>query len=178
MADIENTLTKTKKDLAVFNVVVKAGLVPTDAVIEGLWHWFPNVEVALPLPIMPLKENERKKIASRILDEMLEVATRMENELNTLPRDEESYSNYFQNSPDVTLIDNLWKELVGVYASLFNAYVRSLSKEDQARASEAFLEFMETNLEIDRKEAIEQIHTNPSLRMQLRMIGVDPDIIK
>lgn len=178
MADIENTLTKTKKDLAVFNVVVKAGLTPTEAVIEGLWHWFPNVEVALPLPVMVLKEADRVRIASGVLDEMFEVATRMESDLNNIHRDEESYSDYFKNSPDVPLIDNLWKELVGVYASLFNSYVRRLSQEEQALASEAFLEFMENNLEIDRNEAITEIQTNPSLRMQLRMIGVDPDIIK
>lgn len=178
MNKVENTLTKTKRDLAVFRVVVKAGLIPTDSVLEGLWHWFPNVDIALPLPVMSLKDSDRKKIASNILDEMYEVATRMENELNIVPRTEEDYAHYFENSPDVILIDNLWRELTGVYAFLFNAYVNSLSREDQIQASERLLESMESNFNMNRAEAIAQIHSDPRLRMQLRMIGVNPDSIK
>lgn len=178
MSEFFNSMTKTKKDLAVFHAVVKAGIEPTTSVVVGLWHWFSNVDIAIPLPIMPLEEDERQSIALNVLEEMQVVADRLEVAIEKLLSDPEDRHEYFANSPDVATFDSLWRELASLYAHIINPQVRVMTEEEQEMVSESFIESAMNDFHIPRDEVIEQIKLDPSLKMRLRLLGVNPDRIK
>lgn len=178
MSEFFNSMTKTKKDLAVFHAVVKAGIEPTTAVVYGLWHWFSNVDIAVPLPIMKLEDEERFEVALNVLDEMQVIADRMEIAIEKLLTNPSAHNEYFANSPDVAIIDNLWRELASLYAHVINPEVRVLNEEEQEMVSKSFIEHVMNDFQVPRDEILEQIKSEPSIRMRLRLLGVNPDKIR
>jgi len=169
-----SAVSKTKEDVAVFRAVVSAGLKPTSPLIHGLWRWFTNVDLVLPLPIMAIAPTERKNLALAILDDLDSALDKYEiKNLNT-PVDKR---NELNNGPEASYIDSMWKELAGVYADLFNKEVLTIKDEDKEMITSQIIESMSEAMGLDRDGVLNQIKTDPALKLSLRMIGLNPDEI-
>lgn len=170
----ENLVARTKEDVAVFRAVVLAGLRPTSPVIHSLWRWFGNVDLALPLPLMPLEEKDRQGIAVSILDDLDIALDRYEERSNVTSIEDRHELN---NGPETIIIDNMWKELAGLYAELLNKEVLTINDADKEEITAHIIENISEALGLDHEGTIQKIKTDPSLKLSLRMMGLNPDEI-
>lgn len=169
-----NLVTRTKEDVAVFRAVVSAGLQPTSPVIHSLWRWFGNVDLALPLPIMSLEEKDRQNIAIDILNDLDVALDKYEEKSNQTPIKDRHELN---NGPETIIVDNMWKELAGLYAELLNKEVLALNDADKEEITANIIENISEALGLDHEGVIQKIKTDPSLKLSLRMMGLNPDEI-
>lgn len=175
MPSRDNVITKVKADTKVFEVVVKSGVPMTEAVLNAVWRWYIDVELYLPLPEMPMADQERLTLAQEILSEMEDILTVVENKFDTFT--EEEMEN-LANLPESQALNNLWRELAGVYAYLINEGVPTLSEEEQAAAHEHAVEMLHDSSGMDESEIRDRIRHDPTMRLMLRRSGLDPDKIK
>lgn len=168
MAKSENPIAATREDVAVMRVVLESGVKVTDSVFKGIWHWFPDVELMVPLAAMQLGEKERTALASQIIAEMDEVFAKLEAawELDDSDEDMTRYS---------AQVDALFRELASCYAEFINAEVHVLPDEVRASIEAGLLERLMSQMDLDEDTVRYRLKTDPALRMMLRMSGVDPD---
>ena len=169
----ENIITTIRKDVKVALVVAEAGLTLTSPIVKSLWHWFQDVEIAVPLPIMPINEQEQLSLTKDILKEMDEQFAMLEAKAN------ESILQGFDfdgpGSPEGKKVDALWKELTGCYAALVNEEVPIIPRQMQEMVASVIVEEMTRKYDISEEEARHRLKTVSHLRMMLRMSGVNPD---
>ena len=171
-SESSSLVSQTKEDVAVFRAVISAGLTPTSPVMNGLWRWFSNVDLALPLPVMKIAPEEKKNLALTILDDLDSALDKYElKNLKTLIANRHELN----NGLEATQIDNMWKELAGVYAELINKEVVTIRPEDKEEIALQLIENMSEIFGLDRPAVLERIKTDPSLRLSLRMTGLNPD---
>lgn len=175
MPSKDNVITRVKADTKVFEVVVQAGVPMTEAVLNAVWRWYIDVELYLPLPEMPMEEKERLSLAQDILSEMEGLLTVVENKFDTFT-DEEKEN--LADLPESQALNNLWRELAGVYAYLINEGVPALSEEEQATAHEHAVEMLHDSSGMDEAEIRDRIRHDPTMRLMLRRSGLDPDKIQ
>ena len=68
-----HTIVLTRADVAAALAVSRAGLDLTRAVFRGVWGWFPDVELVVPLNTVVLDGEERRTLTAAILSEMDDV---------------------------------------------------------------------------------------------------------
>lgn len=168
----ENTTTIIRRDIQAFKAVVDANVSVTDAIVNSLWRWFGDVEIPVPLPVMPLSDEERIQITKDILGEMDESFARLEK-----IESHGAKSDDLRRHEDGQQVDRLWRELAGVYAELVNEEVPSLPEEIKQQIQERIVSDLSEQFGVSEDEVLQQIRTDSSLRMRLRMAGISPDQI-
>jgi hypothetical protein len=172
---VSHMIMHTREDLAIFRVVVDAGLSPTSPVLRALWRWFGNIDLPIPLTVVPLESKERATLSKSILSEMDELLIVLGNKSKGM-RSEDVYER-ITTSKEASLVDNLWRDLACVYAWEINQMIPRLSEEDKIARTDIILENLSQELGINRSEVIEQIKQTPSLRLSFRVEGLNPDEI-
>jgi len=169
-----NFVTPIRQDIAVMRAVMTQGAPVTDMVIRGVWRWFQDVELRVPLASMTFGEEERAALSLTIVEEMDEVFARIEEACEGLPPEEQAE---FTEGPDAEAVNSLWRELAGCYADLINREVSEIPEEHRdaahAQAFESLCEQTGWSEDILRQNLRENSH----FRMMLRMAGLDPDRI-
>ena len=169
-----NFVTQIREDVCVLKAVLENGAPVTDMVLRGVWRWFQDVELQVPLPVMTLGAEERASLALTITCEMDAVFARIEAACEGLDAGEQLA---FTQGPDAAAVNTLWRELAGCYAHLINSEVAEIPaehlEEAHARAFESLCE--QTGWSEDTLR--ENLRENTHFRMMLRMAGLDPDRI-
>lgn len=175
MAGSDNIITVIRKDVKIALLVAEAGITLTSPILKSLWHWFQDVEIAVPLPIMPITEEEQISLSRDILREMDAHFAVLE------ANAEEAITNgtTFDGpaSPEGKKVDALWKELAGCYSSLINEEVPIIPPQMQEMVASMIVEELTRKYDISEDEARHRLRTESNLRMMLRMSGVNPDNI-
>lgn len=168
LAKSENPIVATREDVAVFRAVLDAGVTVTDSVFKGVWQWFPDVELMVPLQAMALGDQERAALASQILGEMDEVFSVLEN----LWDHDGSEDDLARGSKQV---DALFRELASCYSDFVNAEVHVLPDEVRVVVEESMIERLMSQMDTDEDTVRYRLKNDAALRMMLRMSGLDPD---
>lgn len=169
-------------DLTVLRIVLADDGPVTDVVINGIFRWFVDVELELPLPVMQLGDKQRKALAHTIVEEMIEnfaEATRLINEFG-LDKFNEEVETLSEVAPDqVKNLDNLWRELAGCYSQLLNKSVPKLemSQQEEDELYSGFISKMAGDLDISEDEARDVVRNDSAFRLMLRRQGINPDRI-
>jgi hypothetical protein len=171
----DNLITEIRNDVQVLQAVIKADVPPTDIVINGVWRWFLDVELYLPLPVMELTTAEQKTFATTILEEMDTHFAKLETRWDHLTNEEKHHLN---QTDDSTIVNNLWRELAGVYAALINKSVTILDPEDKEAAEATAVEMLMHASGMDEEEIRHRVRHDPTMRLMLRRSGIDPDHIR
>lgn len=161
----------SRTDLAVLRAVLQAGVPVTAPVFQGLWRWYQDVELNVPLPVMDLDEETRSTLALTILEEMDEILAR----LSVREAAGEVSPDDLSTTPEAAAANALWRELAGCYVDLVNAEVRVLDDTQRAIAQAHIVEGLSTAMGLDEDEVRQHLRTDATLRMMLRMAGIDPD---
>lgn len=175
MSDSKNTIAEIRNDVAVLAAVQTAGLTVTDAVFSGVWRWFRDVELMVPLPVLITDPEERASLALEITGEMDQVMGRLEPLWAVAETDDERDT--LASSPDGQALDNLFRELAGVFAELVNEEVPVLPAMLKETLQEGLLESLADRFDLDEDEVRDRLKTDSRLRMMIRMSGLDPDAI-
>lgn len=170
----ENTITHIRKDIRTLKAVVAADVEVTDVVLDGVWRWFSDVELAVPLQVMELSDSERSLLATEIIAEMDACFSRLEKMASKPNVDLDMLA----HTSDGRQVDLLWKELAGVYADLINDEVPELPEELKQEIHERIVEELSEQFGVTEDEIRHKIRTDSSLRMRLRMSGLSPDQIQ
>lgn len=170
-----NIITTIRKDVQIALLVADAGLTLTPPILKSLWHWFQDVEIAVPLPIMPITEEEQISLSRDILKEMEALFAVLEEKAEIAISQGEDFDG--PASPEGKKVDALWKELAGCYAELVNAEVPVIPVQMQDMVAAMIVDEMTRKYDISEDEARYRLRTESHLRMMLRMSGVDPDNI-
>lgn len=169
-----NIITPARCDAAVFKLCLEHGTAVTPAVLNGLWHWFSDVELSLPLPVMEMTNTERRSLA-------LDVLTDMDHELAVLEGRCQGKSLEDQaelvNENAAAKVNGLWRELAGCYASMVNDQVHKVPEEALPELYEHVMDDLRKMTGLDEDGVRDLLHSDPKLRMMLRMSGIDPDQI-
>lgn len=173
MSNPENMISKIRKDLAVLRLVIENDLPVTDSTIKGLWQWFPDVELVLPLPIMPLTDEQRKEVSINILNDMDEAFAHIEKNFSELVEADEKGI----ETKEETLVNNLWRELAGCYAETINAEVPQLPEEIKETLGRGMYETLVNGFGGDEDMLSYKLQNDSTLRMMIRMAGLDPDLL-
>lgn len=173
MSKKENMISKVRKDLAVLKLVIENNLPVTESTMKGLWQWFPDVELILPLPVMPLSDADRKEVSLNILEDMDAAFAVIENNFEELV---EADRNGVETKEE-TLVNNLWRELAGCYAESINSEVPSLPEEIKESMSRGMYDTLVNGFNGDEDLVIHKLKTDSTLRMMIRMAGLDPDLL-
>lgn len=172
----ENIISEIRADIHVFRAVVEANVPPTDIVLNGVWRWYLDVELYLPLPVMDLTDGERRRYAVDILNEMDSIfANEMQPTYDSLDTDGK---NAMFRSASADRVNSLWKELAGTYAYLVNRSVVVLDDETRADAEAHAVELLSASSGMDEDEIRDRIRHDSQMRLMLRRSGLDPDRIK
>ena len=169
-----NVMTIIRKDIAVFRTVVSAQVEVTDTVLTGIWRWFGDVEINVPLPVMDLTEHKRRYLAANVLAELDDVFAQLEVIAENQADDDDTD---LSQTPLGQQADALWKELAGCYASLVNEEIPALSSEDQEEIGRQMVSSIARGMGVDEDDAFKIIRKDSKLRMMLRMAGVNPDTL-
>lgn len=175
MSDSKNTISEIRNDVAALALVQASGLTVTDAVFMGVWRWFRDVELVVPLPVLVTEPEERQSLAALITAEMDDVMSRLEPLFGVAETDEEK--DVLAQSADGQALDNLFRELAGVYAELVNDEVPVLPAMLKEALQEGLIENLADRLDADEYEIRARLKTDSRLRMMVRMSGLDPDAI-
>lgn len=171
----DNIITVIRKDVKIALLVAEAGMTLTSPIVKSLWHWFQDVEIAVPLPIMPITETEQINLSREILKEMDAHFTVLEKKANEAIANGSTFDGPASN--EGRKVDALWKELAGCYAILINSEVPVLPPQMQEMVSSMIVEEMTRKYDISEDEARDRLRSEAHLRMMLRMSGVNPDNI-
>ena len=169
----DNMITAIRKDVAVLRAVLQADVEPTPPVIHGMWRWFFDVELALPLPVMPLSETERGAIALDAVNEMDEVFAVLEAKWAAAKSTEER--NALQSGPEGQAVNALWREFAGCYAEMLNEDIPEIPAEEAEEVYEQAVNAWADQAGIDPAEIMDKLRNDSMFRMQLRRQGLDPD---
>lgn len=168
----ENIIPAIRDDVAAFKALVGAGLTITDSVLNGLWRWFRDVELIMPLGVMGMSRDERTKLSLLILEEMDEQFAVLE---RIWEQGSEEVRDGIGELPEAAKVNALWRELAGVYAELINAEMRVLPAEMRAAIEAEGLSALAENFHMDEESLRSHVKSDPALRMMIRMNGLDPD---
>jgi hypothetical protein len=171
----KNIITTIRKDVKVAKAVLNADLALTPAILRSLWAWFQDIEVAVPLPIMPITETEQISISRDILNEMDEEFIILEQKVAEALATDSDFDG--PASPEGKKVDTLWKELAGCYASDINKEVPILPEHMHEMIANAIVDEVSHRYEISEEDARYKLRSEPSLRMMVRMSGLNPDNI-
>jgi hypothetical protein len=152
-------------DLKVLRLVAATEEVQiTDTVATGVWAWFADVEFALPIPEMTIADKERTQLIVAICDEMADVAAQAR-----------AQHPHPESQPPATVaklyaqLDTLWRELSGALAPVLNSSLPDpMSAEEYQRTISQF------RSGFTPEEWQHQLQ-DPTVRMSLRRMGLDPD---
>lgn len=161
-------------DLRVLVACLDTETPPTEAVIGGIWRWFFDVELILPLPVMSMEDDERNRLGKEIASEMVEAFERIAKYRAAA----ESIKLPFRVSPeDAAIVDNLWRELAGCYAEQVNRQVPTVEMDEEEAESfyGSFVSRTADMFDVSEDEIREALRTDSSFRMMLRLQGYDPD---
>lgn len=172
----ENIITVIRKDIKVAKAVANADLELTPAIVNSIWKWFQDVEILVPLDIMPISEEERISLTKDILVEMDEHFVILEQKVAEAIALGQEFDG--PNSPEGKKVDALWKELAGCYASYINDEVPDLPEGIQRLVAETIVKEVADKYGISEDDAISKILNDSKLRMMLRMSGIDPDSLR
>jgi hypothetical protein len=171
MSEPKNVVTEIRTDLAAVRAVLASDAAMTAPVLHGLWRWFKDVELMVPLPVMGLAADERRSLAIDIAAEMDAKFVELEKVSAALSVEEQSELGH---SLEAEPTNNLWRELAGCYAELINLAVAVLP--DEARQEIQRHMFDSLSRKSGDPDLIRfQLRTDSVLRMSLRMSGLDPD---
>lgn len=171
----ENIITVIRKDVKIALLASEAGLTLTPSLVKSLWHWFQDVEIAVPLPIMPITEQEQISLSTDILREMDGLFAILEEKAEVALKSGEVLDG--PSSPEGKKVDALWKELAGCYASIVNEEVPVLPLQMQEMVGSMIVEEISRKYNISEDEARDKLRSESHLRMMLRIAGVNPDNI-
>lgn len=171
----ENIITPIRKDIAVLKACLENDVEVTDKVLSGVWRWFGDVEIAVPLPVMDIPAVERRALASIIVNEMDETFAILEERCEG--KDEE-FQSAQTKSREATIVNNLWKELAGCYAALINDEVPVLPSFIREALQDSMISDLVRRFDQDENEIRRRLKTDSALRMMLRMSGLNPDDIR
>jgi hypothetical protein len=171
---VPNSITPIRSDLAVLRAVLDAGVGVTDSVINGAWRWFQDVELPLPLPVMTLSVQEQRHLAKTVLSEMDALFASLEKQCEGKSLKQQAA---IAQTGEAERVNALWRELAGCYAELINDEVPQLPESARVRIQEAMIGELAERFEIGEDEARLKVRTDTTLRMMLRMSGLNPDEI-
>lgn len=174
MASTKNTITPILHDVKIMRAVIDAGVPISDMVLRGVWRSFLDVELNLPLPVMPLTDAERQKLAAEIIHEMEALFTELEELAEGL---EEEAQHALGSTDEAKRINSLWRELAGVYAEHVNDQVPVIPEALKELITSRIIADMAEKFGVDEDDIRAKIRTESTLRMMLRMQGIDPDDI-
>ena len=129
MTENINFITPIRADVRVVRTLLENDVPITDMVMRGLWRWFADVEIPVPLPRMGLKDDQRRALALTIITEMDEAFTKLEIACEGKTTEEQAE---YTASADATVVNNLWKEIAGCYAEIINEDVTVIPEEMRA----------------------------------------------
>jgi hypothetical protein len=172
MASTDNTITPILNDVRVMRAVVDAGVTVNDMVLRGVWRSFFDVELNLPLPVMPLNDQERNRLAKEIIHEMEALFSELE-ELAEGLTEEAQFA--LGTTEEARRINSLWRELAGVYAEQVNEQVPVIPAALREIITARIVSDMAEKFGVDEDDIRNKIRTESTLRMMLRMQGIDPD---
>lgn len=172
MASTPNTITPILNDVRVMRAVVDAGVPVNDMVLRGVWRSFFDVELNLPLPVMPLSKAERNNLAKDIIHEMETLFTELEELAEGL---EEEAQFALGSTDEAKRINSLWRELAGVYAEQVNEQVPVIPPQLKEIITARLIADMADKFGVDEDDIRAKIRTESTLRMMLRMQGINPD---
>jgi len=162
-----NPVSKARDDLRVLKVLVENDGPITSTTLSAVWRWFLDVEIPLPIPAMPLSDEERLMFARSITEEMDEVFAELEQHAD-------AGLDVTEGEP-VERINALWRELAGCYADTLNSSVPQLPDERKREMEANAVRLVAMSTGLDEDEAAEHIRTDPVTRTMLRRSGIEPD---
>lgn len=165
----------TTKDLRVAKAVLSSNETEmTLGVMHSIWRWFQDVDLALPLPVMPLEDKERRAIAKEVVDEMLVLIP----QIAAIKSSSFSYDEWRERSKnEITQLDALWKEFAGCYSDLLNSEIPEIPAQAKEEAQQSFVAGFSEAFHLSEDEVRNLIKTDPSMRLMLRRAGLNPDEI-
>lgn len=169
----ENIITTIRRDVQVAKAVINADLTLTPTILRSLWAWFQDIEVAVPLPVMPITEAEQISISRDILNEMDEQFVILEQRVAEALEADADFDG--PASPEGKKVDSLWKELAGCYASDINKEVPILPAHMHEAIAGAIINEVSRRYDISEEDARHKVRSEPHLRMMVRMSGLNPD---
>ncbi len=151
------------------------GLDLNDVLVNGIWRYFSDVEIYVPLQVMPMTADERKSLAGSILEEMDTTMSDIEKLFDSAASEEEL--DKISSGPLGRKVDNLWKELAGCYAEIINDEIPQLPESMKEAIAESMVEELAARYDTSREDIVRQIRKDSSLRMLFRRTGINPDEI-
>lgn len=167
-----HTIVLTRADVAAALAVSRAGLDLTRAVFRGVWGWFPDVELVVPLNTVVLDGEERRTLTAAILSEMDDVFAGLQAEADAGGDVDELAA-----GPGGQRVNGLFRELAGCWPELVNSEVEVLPDAVRVQVQAEFVANAAEQMGVPEEEVRFQLRTNTTLRMSLRMNGLDPDAI-
>lgn len=162
-----------RQDINNARAVIAFGLDLNDTIINGIWRFFSDVEINVPLSVMPLEKNERIDLARGILDEMDETMLLIREAYEASRSDEEI--DQIHRGPLAKKVDSLWKELAGCYAEIVNEEIPVLPEHLKKVVAESMVEELAARFDVSESDMLERIRQDSSLRMLFRRTGINPD---
>lgn len=170
-----NIIKEIRHNLQIGRATLEYGVDINDAVINGIWRYFSDVEIFVPLPVMPLEGKERMALAAIILQDMDETMLKIEKKFEKASSEKEL--DKISNGPLGERVDSLWKELAGCYAELINQEIPKLPEHVKEAVAESMVEELAARFETSPEDMIQQIRQDSTLRMLFRRTGLNPDEI-
>lgn len=166
-------LRRSRSDFDTFRQIVDAKITVTDTVLSSVSRWFTNVEIVYPISVMDLGDAERRTLALSVIDEMLQS---FEKAISAI----ESGADPDDVLKEVAgVLDPLWREIAGIYASVLNTeYEAAIAEIDPEQARRMLEEAAEALAELsgeDVETVRAHMRADETVRARLRRIGVDPD---
>lgn len=164
-----------RADLTVFRVLAAAHVPITPSVLEGVWEWFYEVDLPLPIPALPFRAEDRAQLTETIIREMVDVIDTL---LADMERRDSGRPREGTDVSPVALVDSLvglWRELAGLWAPLVNSGIPKHTRETLEIAKEDGLQWVMDAFGITEDQARAELRGNGSLRLSLRRSGFDPD---
>lgn len=165
-------------DVRVMKLCVEHDVPITGAVLESVWRWFPDVEIVLPIPVMPLTSGEWKTFTLDILGDLHDASVTMGGLVDEQDKfDDDDIPDELSDrlAAQAAHLDMLWRELAGCLADKINATVPVYTEEEKRKAVASFLEQLSEELADSEEELLSFIRTDSRLRMYFRMNGLNPD---
>lgn len=164
-----------RQDLNNARAALAFGLDLNDNLINGIWRFFTDVEINVPLAIMPLEKKERTDLARGILDEMDEIMAKIKDAY--AQANDDAAIEKIHRGPLGLKVDSLWKELAGCYAEIVNNEIPQLPDHVKDAVAQSIVEELARNFDATEDEIMQRIRTDSSIRMLFRRTGINPDDI-
>lgn len=179
MGESETIFSEVIADLRVLNACLRTGTRPTPGALETVWGWFLDVEIVLPIPVMPLVDTERDALAKDVVSEMLSAFESASEKWRAMQAEsDEPVPALDVAAPEITLVDTLWRELAGCYAAELNQLVPEVPEETASEYYSTMVEQLSQHFEMEPAEVRQHVASDSAFRMSLRRQGLDPDRIQ